>query len=76
MKSNSVTRRRFLRTAPTAAAAPILLRSAAWAAAPGRKLQVDVCIYGGVSGGVIAAVALGRWEDRWLSSSRPVILVV
>jgi hypothetical protein len=60
MKSNSVTRRRFLRTAPTAAVAPILLRSAAWAAAPGHKLEVDVCIYGGVSGGVIAAVALGR----------------
>ena len=60
MKSNSVTRRRFLWAAPTAAAAPFLLRSAAWAAAPGHKLEVDVCIYGGVSGGVIAAVALGR----------------
>jgi hypothetical protein len=60
MKSSSVTRRRFLRTAPTAAVAPILMRSAAWGAAPGHKLQVDVCIYGGVSGGVIAAVALAR----------------
>jgi hypothetical protein len=38
----------------------MLLRSAAWAAAPGHKHQVDVCVYGGVSGGVIAAVALAR----------------
>ena len=61
MRSNSLTRRRFLRTLPTAAIAPTLLRSVAWpAAAPGRKLQVDVCIYGGVSGGLIAAVALAR----------------
>ena len=60
MNIPSVTRRRFLQAAPSAAVAPILLRSAAWAAAPGHTVQADVCIYGGVSGGVIAAVALAR----------------
>lgn len=60
MNTNSVTRRQFLNLAPAAAAVPALLVSDGWAAAPGHKLRVDVCIYGGVSGGVIAAVALAR----------------
>jgi hypothetical protein len=60
MNSRSITRRRFLAGAPAVAAAPILLRSAAGLAMPGQKLHVDVCVYGGVSGGVIAAVALAR----------------
>ncbi|MGI4829608.1 MAG: FAD-dependent oxidoreductase, partial [Janthinobacterium lividum] len=60
MHIDSVTRRRVLQTASAAALAPILLRSTGWAAAPGHKLQVDVCVYGGVSGGVIAAITLAR----------------
>jgi hypothetical protein len=60
MDPNLLTRRHLLRTAPAAALAPLLLRSHAWAAPPAHKLQVDVCVYGGASGGVIAAVALAR----------------
>lgn len=56
----TLTRRQFLSAAPAAAVAPRLLRFAAQATGPGRRLDVDVCIYGGVSGGVIAAVALAR----------------
>lgn len=60
MNSSAVTRRRFLVDAPAFAVAPTFLRSAAVSANPGQKLHVDVCVYGGVSGGVIAAVALAR----------------
>ena len=60
MNGGSVTRRGLLRAAPTVLIGPVLLRTAAWAAAPGKKLSVDVCVYGGASGGVIAAVALAR----------------
>ncbi|MGI4831658.1 MAG: FAD-dependent oxidoreductase [Janthinobacterium lividum] len=60
MKSSLLTRRHFVQVAPKAALIPLLARSMAWAAVPGSKLQVDVCIYGGVSGGVIAAIALAR----------------
>jgi hypothetical protein len=60
MNTNSFTRRSFLRAAPTAAFAPVFLRTTAWAADPGHKLTVDACVYGGTSGGVISAVALAR----------------
>jgi hypothetical protein len=53
-----VSRRTFLGTASKAAAAMIVGRACA-AGTSGRR-KVDVCVYGGTSGGVIAAVALAR----------------
>jgi hypothetical protein len=54
-------RRHFLRTASTICGAATLAGvGRGWAAGAGENLKVDVCIYGGTSGGVIAAVALGK----------------
>jgi hypothetical protein len=59
MSLSNLSRRRFL-CASTSVAAPLLLPSSVWAIGSANRLQVDVCIYGGMSGGVIAAVALAR----------------
>ena len=50
-----LTRRQFL-----AASTIVALHTPLWALPSGGKLSVDVCIYGGTSGGVIAAIALAR----------------
>ncbi|HEY9137695.1 MAG TPA: FAD-dependent oxidoreductase, partial [Terriglobus sp.] len=51
-----LTRRQFLAGASAIAVFPTPL----WALPPSGKLNVDICIYGGTSGGVIAAVSLAR----------------
>jgi hypothetical protein len=55
-----VSRRRFLASGSAALSAPLLLQSRLWAAPGGASVAVDVCVYGGTSGGVMAAIALGR----------------
>jgi hypothetical protein len=56
---HGLTRRQILAATP-ALAGSLLIRSSGLAAPAATKLHVDVCIYGGMSGGVIAAVALAR----------------
>jgi len=51
-------RRSFLRT--TSMAVTAVLAGRAFAAGTGERRKVDVCVYGGTSGGVIAAAALAR----------------
>lgn len=58
MKPTAISRRSFLGTASITAAA--LLASPGFAAGVTDRRKVDVCIYGGTSGGVIAAVTLAR----------------
>ncbi len=57
--SSALSRRRFLSTtAQMAAIWPVL---GVFAAAPaGKQVKVDVCVYGGTSGGVAAAAALAK----------------
>lgn len=57
-ESNSVSRRSFFRTASLAVTA--LAAARGYAAGTVDRRKVDVCIYGGTSGGVVAAGALAR----------------
>ena len=52
------TRRKFLRTGGALAAGALILPTARARGEGPRRIAVDVCIYGGTSGGVMAAVAL------------------
>ncbi|HXI71763.1 MAG TPA: FAD-dependent oxidoreductase [Verrucomicrobiae bacterium] len=57
-RSTKLSRRSFLQT--TSLAVTAVLTGPAFAAGTENRRKVDVCIYGGTSGGVIAAVALAR----------------
>jgi len=57
-RSTKLSRRSFLQT--TSLAVTAVLTGPAFAAGMENRRKVDVCIYGGTSGGVIAAVALAR----------------
>jgi len=56
--ATNLSRRSFLRT--TTVAVTAVLAGRGFAAGTGDRRKVDVCIYGGTSGGVMAAVALAR----------------
>lgn len=58
--THSLTRRRFLAATSAAVSSIAVLHTPLWALPPSGKLNADVCIYGGTSGGVIAAVSLAR----------------
>src|ERR1700743_374026 len=58
MDKNKLSRRCFLRT--TTVAVTAVMAGRAFAAGATQRRKVDVCIYGGTSGGVIAAAALAR----------------
>src|ERR1035437_8379714 len=58
VKPATLSRRTFIGT--TSMAVTALLVGRGFAAGSTERRKVDVCIYGGTSGGVIAAVALAR----------------